>query len=138
MYQIPILPQVSEQYLNVTLEDNPYTIGLKYNVRFDFFTLSIAEKDGDLLLGGVKLVNNYPLIGRYLKTPLKGDFYLLHKGGKDIPPTYDNVGNEFMLYYYDDDIADVLPVPNEVMGATQSVWDSGNTVWDGGTTSWDA
>lgn len=136
LVEIPILPQVADQTLNVTLDNEPYTLRLMYNVRFDFFSLSLAEKDGDSLVQGIKVVHNYPLINRFQKTLFKGDIYLLHKGGKDIRPTFDNVGVEFDLYYYDAETLPDYPVPNIALGSAQSVWDGGNTIWDGGTSNW--
>ena len=136
LVEIPILPQVADQTLNVTLDNEPYTLRLMYNVRFDFFSLSLAEKDGDSLVQGIKVVHNYPLINRFQKTKFKGDIYLLHKGGKDIRPTFDNVGIEFGLYYYDAETLPDYPVPNIALGSSQSVWDGSNTIWDSGTSNW--
>ena len=136
LVEIPILPQVADQTLNVTLDNEPYTLRLVYNVRFDFFSLSIAEKDGDNLISGIKAVHNYPLINRFQKTKFKGDIYLLHKGGKDIRPTFDTVGIEFGLYYYDAELPDDFPTHNIALGSTMSVWDGGNSIWDSGTSNW--
>ena len=136
LLEIPILPQVADQTLNVTLDNQPYTLRITYNVRFDFFTLSIAEKDGDSLINGIKMVHNYPLVNSFQRTLFKGDLYLLHKGGKDIRPTFDNVGVDFGLYYYYQELPDDFPIPNLTLGSNQTIWDDGNTIWDGGSTSW--
>lgn len=136
--EIPILYQSADQSLNVTLDNQPYTLRITYNVRFDFFTLSINEKDGNALISGIKMVHNYPLINRFQKTTFKGDIYLLHKGGKDIRPTFDNVGSEFGLYYYDQELPDDFPVPNITLGSNTTIWDEGNTIYidDGQITNW--
>ena len=136
LLEIPIIYQSADQTLNVTLDDEPYTLKITYNVRFDFFTLSINEKDGDNLISGIKMVHNFPLVNRFGRTLFKGDLYLLHKGGKDIRPTFDNLGSDFGLYYYDQELPDDFPIPNLTLGSNQTVWDDGNTIWDSGSTSW--
>jgi len=136
LLEIPLQTQSADQTLNVTLADVPYTLRVLWNERFQYFALSISELDGDIILANIKMVNNYPLIKRFQKLPFAGDLYFVHKGGKTTRPTFDELGIDYCLYYYDTEILPTYPQPATPIGATQSVWDMGNTIWDSGTSNW--
>lgn len=135
LLEIPLINS-PDQTLDIELDNVPYTLRVLYNERFGYFSLTISEKDGDMLLSNIKMVNNYPLVKRYQRLNMKGDLYFIHKGGKTTRPTLDEIGIEYGLYYYDDEASITLPIPNAPIGATQSVWDGGNTIWDSGTSNW--
>ena len=135
LLEIPLINS-PDQTLDITLDNVPYTLRVLYNERFGYFSLTVSEKDGDVLLSNIKMVNNYPLVGRYQRLIMKGDLYFIHKGNKTTRPTLDEIGIEYGLYYYDAEDVIVYPVPNSPTGSTQSVWDGGNTIFDGGSSNW--
>ena len=136
LLEIPLKAGSSDQRLDVTIADIPLTLRALWNERFGYWSLSVAFRDGEELINNIKMVNNTPLFGRYRKLPLKGDFYFVHKSGKTYRPTYDDVGGEYGLYYYDPEVAQSLPVPSVPRGSTQSILDGGNSVWDSGASNW--
>lgn len=91
-----------DQVFDVTLDEVPYTFRVLYNDRFDYFSLTISEKDGEALLSNIKMVNNSPLVGAYKRLPFAGDLFFLHKGGKTTRPTLDDIGVNYNLYYFDE------------------------------------
>ena len=136
LLEIPLKAGSADQRLDVTIADVPLTLRALWNERFGYWSLSIAYRDGEELINNIKMVNNTPLFGRYRKLPLKGDFYFVHKSGKTYRPTYDDVGGEYGLYYYDPETPDDLPIPAVPRGATSSILDGGNSVWDSGASNW--
>lgn len=136
LLEIPLKSGSADQRLDVTISDIPLTLRVVWNERFGYWSLSVAYRDGEDILKNIKMVNNTGLTSRFKRVPLKGDFYFIHKSGKTYRPTYDDVGGEYGLYYYDPETAEDLPVPSEPRGSTQSVWDDGNTIWDGGASNW--
>lgn len=138
LYEIPLLAASADQTLSVTIENVPISMRVLWNERFGYWSLSIAFSDGEPVLTNVKMVNNWPLTKRYQRLPFVGDFYFVSKSGKTTRPTYDDVGNDYGLFYYDpEDVID-LPLPIKPRGSTQTVWDSGNTIWIDGSviTDW--
>lgn len=134
--QIPLIAGAADQTLDITLAEIPYTLRILWNERFGYWSLSIAYRDGEAILTNIKMVNNWPLLGKFQRLSLKGDFYFVHKAGKTYRPTYDDVGGEYGLYYFDPETVADLPLPIAPRGSTQSVWDGGNTIWiDGGVIS---
>lgn len=136
--EIPLIAGQADQTLDVTLDGQPYTLRVLWNTRFEYFSLSINEKDGDAILTNIKMVNNYPLLKRFKRLPMAGELYFIHRGGKTYRPTFDDIGmNTYGLYYYDPEEAPDNPVPLLPLGAAVSIWDNGNSIWDGGASNWD-
>lgn len=136
LQEIPLQSGKSDQTLDVTIAETPYTLRVLWNERFGYWSLSISYRDGEAILTNIKMVNNWPLTGRYRRLELDGDFYFVHKAGKTYRPTYDDVGCEYGLYYFDPETVADLPTPIAPRGSTQSVWDGGNTIFiDGGVIS---
>ena len=136
LQKIPLIEQTTDQSLTVELDGNPYILRVLWNERYGYFSLSVNTIDDEPILTNIKMVNNTPLTWRYRRLPLAGDFFFVHKSGKTYRPTYDDVGGEYGLYYYDPEDALDLPVPAVPRGSTQSIWDSGNAIWDGGASNW--
>lgn len=110
--QIPLVPNAADQQMDITLENQPITIRLLWNTRFEYWSLTLRERDGADLVTNVKMVNNYPLIGRFRKWTLKGDFYFLSRSGSIARPTFDDVATEeYQLFYYNPETPPDYPTP---------------------------
>lgn len=143
--KIPLLPETSDQKLTVTLGGNPYILRVLWNERFGYFSLSVNTSDDVPILTNIKMVKNYPLIGRYKNTLLPfGDIYFIQESGTNARPLYEDLGVRCNLYYYEPDA--VVTAQPVIEGASVAVlgtiWDSGLTEFDvgvmGGPTGWDA
>lgn len=115
LLEIPLINS-PDQTLNITLDNIPYTLRILYNQRFNYFSLSINEKDDGAILSNIKMVINFPLVGRYRRLRMKGDLYFVHKGGKTPRPTLEDIGGIYGLYYYDAEAVVKLPLPNLPIG----------------------
>lgn len=109
--EIPLIAGASDQTADIVLDERPFTIRVMWNERFGYWSLSVSERDGSTLITNVKMVNNYPLTGRFHLLELPGDLYFLHKAGKTYRPTFDDVGGEYGLFYYDEESPQDLPMP---------------------------
>lgn len=137
LFEIPLIAQSSDQILDITINEVPYTIRVLWNERFQYFALSISEKGGEQILDNVKMIPYFPLVGAYRLLPFKGDIYFIHKGGKQYRPTYDDIGvNAYGLFYFDSETPTVYQSPLTVPHI-ESYWDLGDSIWDGGATIWD-
>lgn len=134
--ETPLLAGVSDQTVDVTLDNVPYTLRVLWNERFGYWSLSVNERDGGPILTNIKMVNNYPLVKRFAKLAITGELFFVSRSGKISRPTFEDVGGDYGLFYYDPETPADYPVPNAPTGSTQSVWDLGNSIWDGGTSNW--
>jgi len=132
LLEIPLISGSADQTCDVTLDNVPYTLRVLWNERFGYWSLSIAYRDGEAILTNIKMVNNFPLVKRFQRLDIAGELFFVHRAGKTYRPTYDDVGGEYGLFYYDPETTADLPVPISPRGSTQSVWDGGNTIFKDG------
>lgn len=140
--EIPLLADESDQTADIVIAGEPYTLRMLWNARFKYWSLSLSDRDDEPLLVNVKVVPNYPLVGRYRRTTFAGDLYFVHRAGKTYAPTFDDVGGSsgYGLFYYDAETPKDYPTPLESVGFLSTIWDGGETQWDVvdgvGTTVW--
>lgn len=87
----------------VRLEDRDYVFRFDWSNREQRFYMSIKDQDDVLLLLGIKIIANSPLIGRHhfnLSLP-PGEFLAmdLEQGGE--PPTFNDFGTRVRLFYFE-------------------------------------
>jgi len=138
--EIPLLPDTTDQLVDVVLSDNPYTLRILWNEKYGYFSLSIYARDGAVILENIKMVKNYPLISRFKNTLLPvGDLYFIDNKNKHSRALYESVGTgDYSLVYYVPDVvvSDVVVI-TPVAAVSGSIWDSGLSEWDSGSSSWD-
>ena len=139
--EIPLLPDTTDQLVDVVLSDNPYTLRVLWNETFGYFSLSVFEREGAVIFENIKMVKNYPLIKRFKDTRLPvGELYFIDNKNKNPRALYSSIGtNDYSLMYFVPEV--VTSVESVVITAAPavsgSIWDSGLTVFDGGASSWD-
>ena len=133
------LTGVTDQLIDVVLSNNPYTLRILWNERFGYWSLSIYERDGAVIVENIKMVKDYPLVGQYKDTRLPvGDLYFIDPKSRSTRPDYDAFTDYVLAYYVPDEIATVgasTQVTNVLSG---SIWDGGLSSWDNGASTWDA
>ena len=140
--EIPLLADEADQTADIVIAGEPYTLRMLWNARFKYWSLSLSDRDDEPLLVNVKVVPNYPLVGRYRRTTFAGDLYFVHRAGKTYAPTFDDVGGSsgYGLFYYDAETPKDYPTPLDSVGFLSTIWDGGATQWDVvdgvGTTVW--
>ena len=145
--EIPLLSDTTDQTVDVVLSDEPYTLRVLWNEKFQYFALSVLERSGTIIIENIKMVPNYPLIGRFKDTRLPvGDFFFYNEQAttSGIRPTYYSIGDDAtetkfgLLYYVPDVVEEVSTVSvSTAAPVSGSVWDSGLSTWDSGSSVWD-
>lgn len=99
--KIAVIPETTDQLLEVVLDGRPFILRILWNERFGYFSLSVLDADELPIVQNVKMVKNYPLIGRYSDIRLPaGDLFFLQENGKTLRPEYSELGVTHSLYYY--------------------------------------
>lgn len=88
-----------DQTLTTVLDDFPATLRVKWNERFSFWSLGIYDRDRNPILTGIKLVQNYPLIGRYNLSQFSGEMIFLRMSGAKDRPDFESIGGDHVLVY---------------------------------------
>ena len=145
--EIPLLSDTTDQSIDVVLSGEPFTLRVLWNELFGYFSLSILERGGTVIIENIKMVPDYPLIGRFkdIRLPV-GDLFFYNEQAvqSGIRPSYFSIGADAtetkfgLLYYVPDEVTEVSTVSvSTAAPVSGSVWDSGLTVFDGGSSVWD-
>lgn len=104
------IPLYSDAYYSYTiaLESNSYTLEFTYSDRSEAYFISLFDEDNTLLVGGERLVPNYPMFKDYPLPNLTGWFWMEEIADIFSQPyiTYpDKLDQYYYLYYvYDDGV----------------------------------
>lgn len=114
LLKISLLPNVTDQFLSIEIDENPYILRVLWNERFGYFSLSVFEADNTPILVNVKMVKNYPITEQFKDTRLPfGSFYFVQEKGTNERPTFEDLAVNCNLYYYEKDI---IPTAQLVVG----------------------
>ena len=112
--EITLSSDTTDQTIDVVLSGEPYTLRILWNELFGYFSLSVLERAGDVIVENIKMVPNYPLIGRFkdIRLPV-GDLYFYNEQdiASGIRPSYFSIGTDatetkFGLLYYVPDVVE--------------------------------
>jgi len=140
--EIPLFQETTDQLLDVVLSDNPYTLRVLWNEIGGYFSLSVYEREGAVILENIKMVKNYPLIGRFKDDRLPvGELFFIDNKNKNERALYTSIGTgDYSLVYFVPDVVTAIEsiVITPTAAVSGSIWDSGLSVFDGGLSTWDA
>ena len=98
--KIPLYSETTAQSFSVVLSDNPYILDVVWNELFGYFSLTIKTIDDVVILSNIKMVKDYPLIGRFKSDLLpSGEFYFIQEQGLPKRPAYSDLAVSFNLFY---------------------------------------
>lgn len=138
--KIPLIAETTDQRLTIELGGNPYLMRVLWNERFEYFSLSLNTLADEPILANVKMVKNFPLIGRFKDTRLPfGDLYFVQEKGNAPRPVYSDLGVNCNLFYFEQDPEPAVQFVRELVSepVIGTIWDSQLTTWDTGDTLWD-
>lgn len=95
--ELPLYEEKDYSYA-VALEGDSYRLRFTYNSVMQLYTFSIADADQVVLISGVGLVPNYPMLADYIVGNLTGVLLLSPKSDKDIE-FYKLYPDKIHLYY---------------------------------------
>lgn len=99
MIEIIFTGQYPVQSSDFTIGNQVYTARIKWNQRFSFWSMSLYDRESDLIAGGVRMVANSPLIGFLNLSEFDGDFLFIRNHGDKAEPDFYSVGDDFSLIY---------------------------------------
>lgn len=98
----PINPEIqSSSYdYQIDLGDVTYRLVIRYNTRSDRWYLSLYDAENNLLISGVKLVINYPLLSNHLSAPSGGTLILIDTANTGEECGYEDLGRRCQLLWW--------------------------------------
>lgn len=87
---LPLYDNESYYKYSVALEGSSFRLQFLYNSKMQLYTLTLSTADDTVLVEGVGLVPNYPIMANYVIEGLSGYFLLIPK---------DNSGIEYYKLY---------------------------------------
>jgi hypothetical protein len=101
--RVPTLKDTAFWSQRTELDGFDYRLSFAYNMRDASWYLSIAQTDGTLILGSVRLVSNRPLLLRRHALPLvpPGEFWMHDPTGLIDVADYAQLGRDVELWYLD-------------------------------------
>jgi len=98
----------TDQTIHETLDGVPVTLRFLWNERFQYWSMSIFDRQQDPIITGVKLVRDYKLIGNLNLAKLAGDFIFYRTSGYKEEADVNSIGFDFELVYLTKEEADVI------------------------------
>jgi hypothetical protein len=94
------LQALASYTFSVTLDLFPLQFTIRWNVRGAYYTLDILSRDSVLILGGIKLVVNSALIGKFPRAGMPpGELALVDAGGSNEVVTFEDLADRLSLVY---------------------------------------
>jgi len=106
MINLPMFQNDSTDFqYSIDLDNVSVQLRFTYNVRSGYFRMNIATENYSLY--GLKMVPDYPLLDNHkaLFPELLGDIIItqVNRLDEQIDCTFDNLGTDFKVYYYNAD-----------------------------------
>lgn len=98
--EIPIRSDIPSYQFQITLEGVVYTMRFYFNTRLDRWIMDVSNVDGELIVAGIPLLVNLPLLDRFRDERLPpGRFILIDETGENRNPSRDSMGDDYKLLY---------------------------------------
>lgn len=94
-----MLKGASDQYITEVLDGTPVILRFKWNTRFAFWSMSIYDRQNNPILMGVKLVRDFPLLGRLHLETVPGEFIVSRLYGDWDDLRFDSLPEEAALIW---------------------------------------
>lgn len=91
----------TDQWVDEVFDGVPVSMRIKWNDRFQFFTISIYNRQRTPFVEGVKLTRDYPLIHSFRLSGAPGELYCVRVYGDKEKPAFESFPEEFTLVYLD-------------------------------------
>lgn len=100
MIEIPVRTDIGWWSEVVDLGDTLYKLEFAWNTRDERWYMSISLTDGTVLLAGLPIVVDYPLIDRFTNENLPyGALIAVDTSGRGAEPNIDDLGNRVKLIF---------------------------------------
>lgn len=97
---IPIRNDIPAYRFQIELESVLYFMEFRYSERSERWFFDIYDSDENIIIGGIKILNNQDLTGRFKNQSLPpGTFFTFDESGNDAPPSRTNFGQDIVMLY---------------------------------------
>lgn len=90
---------LDDQRSDLAIDDVTITLRVKWNQRFKYWSLSIYDRDSNIILAGIKMVRDSPLISGLRIPSISGDFLFVRQYGNKDEADFESLGDDFVLVY---------------------------------------
>lgn len=90
---------VSDQIVTDVFDGTPVSLRFMWNTRFQFWSVSIFDRQRNLIAGGLKLVQDFPMLGSLALETLPGELYMVRMYGDWDYPRFNSLPEEFVVAY---------------------------------------
>jgi hypothetical protein len=100
LYECPTRVDLPAYTYSIQLDGSLFNLSFTYNDRMDRWMISIADTSGNILIGEVPVIVNYPLFDRYKVAGLPlGTLFAFDTANTNTDPTRYDLGDRVRLYY---------------------------------------
>lgn len=100
--QIPVVPGIAHQEMQVPIGDRVYTFELRWSVREERWYLDVYDEEHAPILTGIAIVLNFPLGARCVSEDFwAGVLYAFDTTNGNVEPSLDDLGSRVALIYDD-------------------------------------
>ncbi|AWH88020.1 phage baseplate plug family protein [Limnobaculum parvum] len=97
--KVPLIAGLADQRLDVILDTETCSLRVYWNEYSGYWSLDIYQRNRDVIISGVKLVKNTPLLSRYNLNSPAGDFIFYDNNSGKSRPDFYSLGNDHILIY---------------------------------------
>lgn len=99
MLVIGLQQQIPDQTSELAINDVTLTIRVKWNQRFSFWSLSIYDRDSNIIIAGVRMVRNSGLLQGIRIPCIDGEFLFIRQYGDKSEADFYSLGADYALVY---------------------------------------
>lgn len=88
-----------DQTSDVAIGSDTYTVRVKWNYRFSFWSMTIYDRDSEVVIAGVRMIRDSALLKGLHIPGIDGDFAFIRTYGDKEEADFDSLGADFSLYY---------------------------------------
>ena len=88
------------QSTDFSIGTNTFTARVKWNERFSFWSLSLYRRESELIIGGIRLVPQAPLLSVLKLDEFDGDFFFLPNNNEGKEPDFEAFSGAYSLVYF--------------------------------------
>lgn len=103
MITINFIQGYPDQTSDVAIGDQTFTIRVKWNERFAFWSMGIYDRESTPIATGMRMVRDSQLIGFLGLSQFDGDFIFIRIYGDKDEADFDSLGDDFTLVYVSGD-----------------------------------
>ncbi|SEQ64648.1 hypothetical protein SAMN05216522_10519 [Rosenbergiella nectarea] len=99
MITIGLQSGLADQTSELAIGSETMTLRVKWNQRFNFWSLSLYDRESSIIIGGIRMVRDAPLLQNLRVPNIDGEFIFIRQFGDKAEADFNSLGNDFVLVY---------------------------------------